>query len=133
MEPNGILVGSHYLLELHGCPFAELNDPMGLEAALWVAAGAGGLAVVEVRVHAFAPHGVTALAVLRESHISVHTWPELGYAAADVFTCGRRVRPERTCTALIRHLRAAQYSVRCIPREALRNSPLVPVRPESHE
>jgi S-adenosylmethionine decarboxylase len=127
-QPAGIRVGSHYLLELHGCPFAVLNDPAAVEQALRESARAGSLTVVDVVVHAFSPHGVTGLVILEESHLSVHTWPELGYAAADVFTCGSRVRPDRACTSLIRRLGAAHYSLRCIPREALRSAPLLPVQ-----
>ena len=47
--------------------------------------------------HRFEPQGVTGLALLAESHISIHTWPESGYAAVDVFTCGDHTMPENAC------------------------------------
>ena len=59
-----------------------------LEAALREAAAAIGARVLNVAFHAFAPHGVTGVLLLAESHLSVHTWPEHGYAAVDLFTCG---------------------------------------------
>ncbi|HEX6040934.1 adenosylmethionine decarboxylase [Longimicrobium sp.] len=127
-----IRVGTHYLLELHDCPHSVLNDPGAVERALKESAREGRLTVVDVVVHAFSPVGVTGLAILQESHLSVHTWPELGYAAADVFTCGERVHPERACTSLVRTLGAAQYSIRCIPREALPAPQLIPTAAAGH-
>ncbi|MFN3346384.1 MAG: adenosylmethionine decarboxylase, partial [Candidatus Bipolaricaulaceae bacterium] len=50
--------------------------------------------LIDVHVHTFNPHGVSGVAVIAESHISLHTWPEHGYVALDVFTCGEKVVPE---------------------------------------
>lgn len=125
-DAPSVRVGSHYLLELHGCPFGVLNAAAVVERALRDSAREGDLTVVDVVVHVFSPHGVTGVAILRESHLSVHTWPELGYAAADVFTCGTGVHPERACTSLVRGLQAAHYTMQCISREALPAPRLLP-------
>ena len=82
--------GTHLLIECHGCPAALLDDQKQLEAALRAAAEAIGAKVVGALFHRFAPQGVTGVLLLSESHASVHSWPERGYAAVDVYTCGER-------------------------------------------
>lgn len=80
--------GTHLLVECRGCTPAALNDPQALEQALRAAAARIGARVVTAAFHTFAPHGVTGMLLLEESHLSIHTWPEHGYAAIDLFTCG---------------------------------------------
>jgi S-adenosylmethionine decarboxylase len=81
--------GRHLIAELYGC--AGLDDAGLIECALIDAAAAVRATVLEVRLHSFgAGHGVTGVALLAESHISIHTWPERDYAAIDIFLCGRR-------------------------------------------
>ncbi|NQV22147.1 MAG: adenosylmethionine decarboxylase [Rhodospirillales bacterium] len=79
--------GTHVLLELWGAE--NLADPEVAERALVRAAEAAGATVLHVHVHHFGPQsGVSGVAVLAESHISIHTWPERGFAALDIFMCG---------------------------------------------
>jgi S-adenosylmethionine decarboxylase len=81
--------GQHLIADLHGC--SGLDDVAGIERALRAAAGAAGATVIDLRLHHFGPgSGVTGMALLAESHISIHTWPEHGYAALDCFLCGAR-------------------------------------------
>lgn len=81
--------GRHLIADLTGC--ARLDDAGFVEAALVAAAEAAGATVLEARLHSFGPgQGVTGVVLLAESHISIHTWPEHGYAAVDIFLCGRR-------------------------------------------
>ena len=86
-EP-GRALGVHVLLELHDCPPALLRHPTDSERLLLAAAAAMRATVIEARFHAFSPHGVSGVVVIAESHLTVHTWPEHGYAAVDVFSCG---------------------------------------------
>ena len=65
----------------------------------------------------FDPQGVTAIALLAESHISIHTWPEIGYAAIDVFTCGDHTMPEKACKLLFKEFLAKHFSFKNIQRE----------------
>ena len=80
--------GTHLLVEYLGCPPQLLDDAVALEAALRGAAQTIGAQVVTAAFHRFSPHGVTGMLLLEESHLSVHTWPEHGYAAVDLYTCG---------------------------------------------
>lgn len=79
---------NHLLLELHRCDQRKLNDSEFLESVMEQAALIAGARVVGRVFHRFSPHGVTGVLVVEESHFSVHTWPESGYAAVDFFTCG---------------------------------------------
>lgn len=80
--------GSHIIAELYECDVKRLDDAKWIERALREAAIKAGAEVVGVLVHPFSPHGATGVALLKESHLSVHTWPEHAYAAIDAFTCG---------------------------------------------
>lgn len=81
--------GTHLLLELYGCPESTLNDAAHIERVIRAACAEVGLTLLMYSAHQFEPHGVTAIALLSESHLSIHTWPEKGYAAVDLYTCGR--------------------------------------------
>jgi len=83
-NPEGI----HYLIDLEGCDETLLRDKKLLKAAMESAAKDAGATVVEAVLHEFNPHGLSGVVVIAESHLAIHTWPEHGYAAIDVFTCG---------------------------------------------
>ena len=83
----------HILIELHGCPSERLNDAAAIERAMRAAAEAAGAQVLSAHFHRFSPLGVSGVVLIAESHLTIHTWPERGYAAVDVFTCGERVDP----------------------------------------
>ena len=85
-------VGRHLVLELWGC--ANLNSPEIVERALLDIVEALSLTLLSLNVHPFSPIGVTGVAIVSESHVVIHTWPELEYAAVDVFTCGEQRNPE---------------------------------------
>lgn len=86
-------LGRHILAEVYGCEFDILNDLEKIREILVSAALSAGAEVRETVFHRFAPQGVSGVVVISESHVAIHTWPELGYAAVDVFTCGDRVDP----------------------------------------
>lgn len=105
----------HFLVELFGCDAQLLNDAEALRALLCAAAEAAGARVVAEVFHPFAPHGVTGVVVIEESHLSIHTWPETGYAAVDFYTCGD-VRPERAVALLSGKLAASRVEVLQVAR-----------------
>jgi S-adenosylmethionine decarboxylase len=109
-------IGSHWILEMYDCPAEVINDLELVRTALRDAAKVARSTLLHEAAHSFEPQGVTALGLLADSHISVHTWPELGYAAADVFTCGEDARPREACEYLARVLRAGRQQLRHVPR-----------------
>ena len=78
--------GVHLIIDLHGAK--RLNDIEHIEATLRRCVEAASATLLHIHLHHFQPSGVSGVAVLAESHISIHTWPEAGYAALDVFMCG---------------------------------------------
>lgn len=93
-------LGRHVLAEVYGCRFEVLNDIKQVEDIMVNAALEAGAEVREVVFHKFSPQGVSGVVVISESHLAIHTWPELGYAAVDVFTCGDTVNPWDACKYL---------------------------------
>jgi S-adenosylmethionine decarboxylase len=78
--------GVHLIVDLHGAK--RLNDIDHIEATLRRCVEAARATLLHIHLHHFQPSGVSGVAVLAESHISIHTWPEAGYAALDIFMCG---------------------------------------------
>ena len=81
-------MGTHLVVDAWQAPAELLDDPEAIRKALIEAINAGKATLIDLCVHQFSPHGVTATATLAESHIAIHTWPEHGYFAADLFFCG---------------------------------------------
>lgn len=93
-------LGRHVLAEIYGCDFNILNDIKKVEEIMVNAALEAGAEIREVVFHKFSPQGISGVVVISESHLAIHTWPELGYAAVDVFTCGENVNPWDACNYL---------------------------------
>lgn len=108
--------GTHLILEMYECPADLLNDRALVERALREATAASGCTLINQQTHRFEPQGVTGLALLAESHISIHTWPEANYAAADVFTCGHKADPEKACGYLVRTFQAGKHTLTKLER-----------------
>jgi S-adenosylmethionine decarboxylase len=108
-------MGKHYLLNLQGCSFVLLDDEKYLINLLESAAKISGATVVNTISKKFEPQGVTVLCLLEESHISIHTWPEAGTAAADVYTCGNS-DPKLGCEMIISQLYSQSHTLSYIER-----------------
>ncbi len=111
------MVGKHCILELYDCDPSKLDDETFLRHTITTAAQRAGATLLNLITHRFEPQGVTGLALLAESHISIHTWPENGYAAVDVFTCGDHTMPEKACDVLCEELSAGRHALRSFLRE----------------
>jgi S-adenosylmethionine decarboxylase proenzyme len=107
--------GQHLLVEYHGCDTATLNDERAISHALERAAIEAGATIVTKTFHRFAPQGVSGVVVIEESHLSIHTWPENGYAAVDFYTCGD-CEPERANRVLRSALCASRSEVLIVRR-----------------
>ena len=106
----------HFLLELYGCDYEKLNDESFLRCLLNNAAKLANAKVLNLISNKFEPQGVTAIALLAESHLSIHTWPEAHYSAVDIFTCGQNMKPDISCKYLIKALMAEEHLLRIIIR-----------------
>ena len=106
----------HLLLELYRCDCEKLNDESFLRCILNRASKLANATVLNLISNKFEPQGVTAIALLAESHISIHTWPESNYSAVDIFTCGQNMMPELASQYLIESLMAKEHSLRVIER-----------------
>tara|TARA_Y100001933_G_scaffold221778_1_gene231865 strand:- start:58 stop:501 length:444 start_codon:yes stop_codon:yes gene_type:complete len=108
--------GNHLLLELYGCNREKLNDEPYLRCQLNSAAKLARASVLNIVSNKFEPYGVTAIALLAESHLSIHTWPESQYSAIDIFTCGRNMKPKLASQFLIESLEASNHLLKTIAR-----------------
>jgi S-adenosylmethionine decarboxylase len=111
-----VYTGTHLLADLSGC--RGLDDAARIELALREAVAAASATLIDIRLHHFGEgHGVTGVALLAESHISIHTWPEFGFAAADIFMCGE-AQPKLALDVIEHALGPASSIVQTIARGA---------------
>lgn len=120
-------LGRHVLAEIYGCDFNILNDIAKVEEIMVNAALEAGAEVREFVFHKFSPQGVSGVVVISESHLAIHTWPELGYAAVDVFTCGDRVNPWDACNYLTEKF-GAEYVTATEMERGLQQAPPQPIK-----
>jgi S-adenosylmethionine decarboxylase len=112
-------LGRHILVELHDCDKEALNNLDLIREVMRKAAIDCGAVILGESFHRFSPQGVSGVVVIAESHISIHTWPEYGYAAVDVFTCGTSVNPEIAAQVLIEKLGSKNHTLTEIKRGVL--------------
>lgn len=108
-------MGTHLVIDAWQAPAGLLNDPKIIRTALIEAITVGEATLIDICVHQFSPHGVTATATLAESHIAIHTWPEHGYFAADLFFCGSG-KPRIAAKLLQNALKARQIKIQELTR-----------------
>ncbi len=119
METSGI----HCIAELYECPSELLNDEAHVKQSLRNAVDQGMATLLQEVSHQFHPQGVTALGLIAESHVAIHTWPEYGYAAVDVFTCGDRASAVKACEHLVTALKAQRHELKQLARGMAINGP----------
>jgi S-adenosylmethionine decarboxylase proenzyme len=121
--------GQHLLVEYHNCDCAVLDDRSTIEQLMKTAAKAAGAGIVDTVFHTFSPQGISGVVVIEESHLSIHTWPEYGYAAVDFFTCGECV-PDQAYEVLKKGLKATRCEKMLVQRGHLPETPTM--RVDSH-
>ncbi|WP_158735805.1 adenosylmethionine decarboxylase [Alteribacillus sp. YIM 98480] len=97
-------VGKHDIADLWGCSFSLLDDEQALTTYLKEAVSAAGATILSLQSHRFDPQGVTVLAMLSESHMSIHTYPEKGFCGIDCYTCGSSVNSDASISYMVRCL-----------------------------
>lgn len=113
-------LGRHILVEFSGCSPEIMNSVSIIENAMVDAAQKAGATVINSTVHHFSPYGVSGVVVIQESHLAIHTWPEYGYAAVDLFTCGEEVDPWVSFDFLNEVFEAKNYSAMEMNRGSLK-------------
>jgi S-adenosylmethionine decarboxylase proenzyme len=110
-------LGRHLIIEMFEAQ--NLNDAELLETALKETVDAIQGTLLDCRVVQFPVHGVTGVAIISESHVAVHTWPEYGYAAVDIFTCNMDVDMQPGIDVMTKHFAPGRIDVREVPRGIL--------------
>lgn len=110
------IMGRQIIAELWDCNIDRLKDMAFLERVFVEAAEKAGAEVREVAFHQFSPHGVSGVVIIAESHLTVHSFPEHGYASIDVYTCGTKVNPEIAVAHISESLEAKISEKMEIPR-----------------
>ncbi|RPH93656.1 S-adenosylmethionine decarboxylase proenzyme [candidate division KSB1 bacterium] len=121
-------LGRQIVVEYYGCNPVALNNVAFIKRAMRNAAEASGATIVQEAFHVFNPHGVSGVVVIAESHLTIHTWPEYGYAAVDLFTCGDDVNPDSAFEHLKSELEAGAFNAFEMKRGILDVEGHVPVR-----
>ncbi len=116
LETARPFAGQHLLAELYGVSPEQLDDPELLARALEQGVHLGGATLCHLKVERFRPHGVTVLALLAESHASIHSYPEAGALFFDAFTCGTSCPPEGILAAVVEALAPEEVFTRLILR-----------------
>ncbi|MGF7058948.1 adenosylmethionine decarboxylase [Brassicibacter mesophilus] len=109
-------LGRHILVEFYNCDKEILNDHVLIEKYMNEAAEIAKATIVKSVFHLFNPWGVSGVVVIQESHLTIHTWPEYGYAAVDLFTCGEEVDPWVGFAYLKEKLKADKTETLEVPR-----------------
>ena len=109
-------LGTHLLLDLKECNPELLNDLHFIKQAMMGAADEARATIVGESFHKFHPVGVTGVLSIAESHLLIHTWPEHGYAAVDIFTCGSEFKPREAAASIISSLQCANPEITEIQR-----------------
>jgi S-adenosylmethionine decarboxylase len=109
-------LGRHILIELYNCDKEILNNCALIEKYMDEAAAKSKAVVVKSMFHMFSPWGVSGAVIIKESHLTVHTWPEYGFAAVDLFTCGESIDPWAAFDYLFDKLKAQRSETTEIPR-----------------
>jgi S-adenosylmethionine decarboxylase len=124
--------GRHLLVEYWGCDSRALDELGAVEALMKRAAEAAGATIVTSTFHRFSPQGVSGVVVVEESHLSIHTWPEKGYAAIDFYTCGN-CRPEKAHQVLAGGLKPQRVERMAVHRGLRPSAPSMVIERHTNE
>ena len=115
------VLGRHWLIELLCCDSALLREVEQVQRIMEQAVALSGASIVESRFHQFSPFGVSGVIIIKESHFTVHTWPEHAYAAVDIFTCGNTIATNKAIDYLKEAFSAGETQQHFIERGGARH------------
>ncbi|MFH1461259.1 MAG: adenosylmethionine decarboxylase [Patescibacteria group bacterium] len=110
--------GRHILLEFWEA--RNIDSIAVVRKALVQSVKAAGATLLKIELHNFSPQGISGMAIIAESHISIHTWPEHRYAAIDIFTCGQKVKPKKAIAVLKKFFKPKRVELKEIKRGVFR-------------
>lgn len=113
-------IGRHLIVEYYDCPTNILDNLPLIESHMQEAAKESGAHIRSHNFHKFEPLGVSGVIIIEESHLTIHTWPKIGYAAVDIFTCGDLIDPWKAHEALKKKLQAKTAQVKELLRGDMR-------------
>ncbi len=125
-------LGKHIFVELYQCNPSLLNDVVHIEKCMETAAEKAQATIINSTFHHFSPHGVSGVVVIQESHLAIHTWPEFGFAAVDIFTCGDTINPLAAYEHIKTDLQSAHSSVTEMQRGLLDTEPIKQFEPDNN-
>ena len=118
-EENGL--GVHLIMEFYDCNPNLLEKAEVVEKALLKAAREAGLTIIGVKSHQFNPRGATSMVIVGESHLSIHSWPEYGFAALDIFVCGKNPAAKKAAKILIEEFKPGRVEILKMVRGKISN------------
>jgi len=104
-------LGTHLLIELKECNPEILKNLEKVRSAMISAAREARATIIDVSFREFNPFGISGIVVIAESHLTIHTWPEYGYAAVDIFTCGDSIKSDIAASYLIEQFECKDPSI----------------------
>lgn len=125
-------LGKQILVEFYQCDHELLDDTQRVRDILIEATRLSGATIVEDTFHKFSPQGVSGVIVIAESHVAIHTWPEYGYAAVDIFTCGEAVDPWEIQKYAQEHFGAQMVYTMELKRGMMNSLQSMPAYPTPH-
>jgi S-adenosylmethionine decarboxylase len=125
-------LGTHTLIDYYDCDPETLKAPARIRDILLAAIRRSGMTIVIDTFHSFEPQGVSGVVVIAESHVTIHTWPEHGYVAMDVFTCGNPERYKIIESEVRTGLKSTRVSSKSIARGGVSEVCEDDPRPRSH-
>ncbi|MBF0509253.1 MAG: S-adenosylmethionine decarboxylase proenzyme [Deltaproteobacteria bacterium] len=112
-------LGKHLIIELYECDREIINDLEAVEHHIMESVRVSGASIIKPYFHKFSPHGISGMVIIAESHFSIHTWPEYGYCAVDIFTCGDLIQGDKAMNYLKEHFKCQNVSLMEIKRGVL--------------
>lgn len=109
-EPKFFL-GRHFLIEMYQCDPGVINNVLRIKRILIDAAKTAGCRIVDTAFHRFEPYGISGVVMIAESHLFAHTWPEHGFATADIFTCGGTLSPAKAATVILQRFKPKRHKI----------------------
>ncbi|MFN3604828.1 MAG: adenosylmethionine decarboxylase [Leptonema sp. (in: bacteria)] len=115
-------LGIHYIIEMYGCEPQKLDNLETIKQALNISAEIAGATIISSKFHKFSPQGVSGVVVIAESHLSIHTWPELGYAALDLYTCNLKMNISKAVKFLKKTFNPEEVIIKYLERGIMDSS-----------